>query len=176
VVVLDLNMPGVTGVQVLRMLVPAFPATRFLVLTMHTDLPNVREAFAAGAHGLVGKDASPAELIDAVWEVARGGRVGEVAAAEQVPPTRAGSGALTARQLEIVQRVAVGMPGKQIASELGISPKTVEFHRGCIARQLGLKSTAALTRYALDRGLVPADALSNPAAPVPASTTDGEPR
>lgn len=160
-VLCDLTMPGVTGLDALRLLVPRYPGTRFVMLTMHTDLLYVREAFAAGARGYMFKGSSPDELLAAVWTVVRGGRVISPglgldvdALGEPGPATRGGSGVLTERQREVVRRVAQGMGGKQIASELGISIKTVEFHRACIARQLGLKSTAALTRYAIDHGLV----------------------
>lgn len=162
-VLCDLTMPGVTGLDALRVLVPRYPGTHFAVLTMHNDLLYVREAFAAGARGYVVKGSSPEELLTAVWTVVRGGRVispvlglDAEALGEPGPATRGGSGVLTERQREVVRRVAQGMAGKQIASELGISIKTVEFHRACIARQLGLKSTAALTRYAIDHGLVAA--------------------
>lgn len=160
-VLLDLTMPGVSGLEALRVLAPRYPDTRFAVLTMHTDLAYVREAFAAGARGYLAKGMSPEGLIAAVWTLIRGGRVigpelriDVESLTDSGPPTRGGSGVLTERQREVVRRVASGMPGKQIASELGISIKTVEFHRACIARQLGLKSTAALTRYAIDHGLV----------------------
>jgi DNA-binding NarL/FixJ family response regulator len=163
VILLDLTMPVLSGLEVLRLLVPKLPGTRFLVLTMHTDRGYVREAFAAGAHGYVVKGASPEELVAAVWTVVRGGRVvspqlgadADALIHEPGPATRDGSGVLTARQREVLRRVAAGMPGKAIAAELGISLKTVEFHKTCISRQLGLKSTAALTRYAIAHGLAP---------------------
>lgn len=161
-VLFDLMMPGMPGLAALRLLAPRYPAIRFIAVTMHTDLGYVREAFMLGAHGYVFKGASPAALIAAVWTVVRGGRYvspelgidAEALHGDPGPATRDGSGLLTARQREVVRRVAAGLPGKQIASELGISLKTVEFHRASIARQLGLKSTAALTRYALAHGLV----------------------
>ena len=168
-VLFDLTMPGISGLAALRLLAPRYPAIRFIAVTMHTDLHYVREAFMLGAHGYVFKGASPGALITAVWTVMRGGRYvspelsidAEALQGDPGPATRDGSGVLTARQREVVVRVAAGMPGKQIASELGISLKTVEFHRASIARQLGLKSTAALTRYALAHGLV-ADGAMHP--------------
>ena len=163
VVILDLTMPVLSGLEVLRALVPTSPNTRFLVLTMHTDRAYGREAFAAGAHGYLMKGASPEELSDAVWAVLRGERVigaqlGVTAAAlvaDAGLPTRDGSGALTERQREVLQRVAAGLACKRIAAELGISLKTVEFHKASISRQLGLKTTAQLTRWALTHGFAP---------------------
>lgn len=163
VILLDLTMPVLSGLETLRVLAPRLPGTRFVVLTMHTDRGYVREAFAAGAHGYLVKGSSPEELVAALWTVVRGGRVVshqlgvdvEMLVGEPGPPTRDGSGALTARQREVLQRVAAGVPGKRIAAELGISLKTVEFHKTCISRQLGLKSTAALTRYAIAHGFAP---------------------
>jgi DNA-binding NarL/FixJ family response regulator len=173
VVILDLTMPVLSGLEVLRALVPTSPNTRFIVLTMHTDRGYVREAFAAGAHGYLMKGASPEELSDAVWAVLRGERVigaqlGVTAAslvADAGSPTRGGSGALTERQREVLQRVAAGLPCKRIAAELAISVKTVEFHKASISRQLGLKSTAALTRWAIAHGLVAPLAGDPPRAP-----------
>lgn len=170
VVVLDLSMPGLTGLDLLRLLRRCAPSTRFLVLTMHADLQYARQAFAAGAHGYMLKSAAPAELVAAVWAVVHGGRVvspgleidAETLAGRAGAVMRAGSGALTARQRRVLREIACGTPCKRIADALGISPKTVEFHRTCIARQLGLRSTAALTRYALDHGMLGPDAATDP--------------
>lgn len=162
-VLLDVNMPVLGGIQALRQLRTRLPRGRFMVLSMYRDIGHVREAFAAGAHAYVIKDASPAELLAGVRAVAGGAvyvspQLGLDAAALQgargMPATREGSGALTSRQLEVLRRVAAGASGKQIADELGISLKTVEFHKASISRQLGLRTTAALTRYAVERGLV----------------------
>lgn len=162
-VLLDLTMPVLSGFDVLRVLVPLLPNTRFVVLTMHTDRGYVRQAFAAGAHGYMVKGASPEELTDALHAVLRGERVVsadlgvslESLDAPEGPPTRQGSGVLTGRQGEVLRRVAAGLPCKRIAAELGISLKTVEFHKASISRQLGLKTTAQLTRWALTHGFAP---------------------
>lgn len=161
-VVVDLTMPVCNGIEALQVLVQRLPATRFLVLTMHTDRAYVREAFAAGAHGYVVKGASPQELSEAIRAVLRGERVlspslGEVPdlVGKPRPATHGGSGKLTGRQSEVVRRVAAGQHCKQIAAEMGISTKTVEFHKASIAHQLGIHSTAELTRWAITNGLAP---------------------
>ena len=168
-VLLDLTMPVISGLDALRTLAPLLPNTRFVVLTMHTDRGYVRQAFAAGAHGYMVKGASPEELIDALGTVLRGERVVgadlgvalESLGAAEGPPTREGSGVLTDRQGEVLRRVAAGLPCKRIAAELGISLKTVEFHKASISRQLGLKTTAQLTRWAISHGFAPPRAESS---------------
>jgi len=171
-VVLDLTMPHITGIEALRVLTPQLPATRFLVLTMHTDRGYLLAAFAAGAHGYVVKDASPEELCAAIRAVLRGERVispglGETAQTLGTPrpATRVGSGELTPRQREMVRRITAGQQCKQIAAELGISAKTVEFHKASIARQLGIHSTAELTRWAITHGLAQPSTTSRRPAP-----------
>lgn len=179
VVILDLTMPVLSGFEVLRALAPGSPNTRFLVLTMHTDRGYVREAFAAGAHGYLIKGARPEELSEAVWALLRGERFisAELGVsldwlvADAGSPTRDGSGALTDRQREVLRRVAAGLSCKQIAAELGISVKTIEFHKASISRQLGLKSTAALTRWAIAHGLVAP--LSFESTPMSGASLDG---
>lgn len=165
VVFLDLTMPGLSGLAVVRMLAPRCTPTRFIALTMHTAVHCVRDAFSAGFHGYLSKGASQEELVEAVWTVLRGEPyvsseldiTADAVREGPGPAMREGSGMLTARQCEVVRLVAAGMSAKQIASNLGITTKTVEFHRGSIARQLGLKSTAAIIRYALAHGLVTTD-------------------
>ena len=159
-VVLEHALPGTDGLTVVRTLRTRLPNTRCVFVTRHADLHHVRDAFAAGARGYVLKDATPQELIAALLRVNHGDtyispRLGPEP--NWAPPsavTREGSGELTARQMEVLRLVAEGCTGKQIASELNISLKTVESHKACISRQLGLRSTAALTRYAVEHGLL----------------------
>ena len=159
-VVLEHALPGTDGLTVVRTLRAQLPNTRCVFVTRHADLHHVRDAFAAGARGYVLKDATPQELVAALWRVSRGEthvspRLGlEPNWAPPSAVTREGSGELTARQVEVLRLVAEGCTGKQIASELNISLKTVESHKACISRQLGLRSTAALTRYAVEHGLL----------------------
>ena len=157
-VLLELSLPQVDGLDVVRVLKARAPELRCLFVTQHAALHHVRAAFAAGASGYVLKEATPAELREAVWRISRGDvYVSPKLRVDEASPgsvTRQGSGALTLRQREVLRRVAEGRTGKQIASELGISLKTVESHKACISRQLGLRSTAALTRHAIELGLV----------------------
>ena len=160
IVVLEHALPGTDGLTVVRTLKSKLPNIRCVFVTRHADLHHVRDAFAAGARGYVLKDATPQELIAALLRVNHGDtyispRLGlEPNWAPPSAVTREGSGELTARQVEVLRLVAEGCTGKQIASELNISLKTVESHKACISRQLGLRSTAALTRYAVEHGLL----------------------
>lgn len=160
IVVLEHALPGTDGLTVVRMLKTRLPNTRCVFVTRHADLHHVRDAFAAGARGYVLKDATPEELVAAMLRISRGEtyispRLGlEPGWAPPSAVTREGSGELTARQMEVLRLVADGFTGKQIASTLNISLKTVESHKACISRQLGLRSTAALTRYAVEHGLL----------------------
>lgn len=161
VVVLELDLPGLAGLEVLRILRTRQPEIRCLIVTQYIDRPRALAALASGAKGYVLKDAEPAELLRAVATVA-GGEVYisprlEIRPDELRPrPTAAASGQLTSRQREVLSRIAAGMAAKEIASDLGISLKTVEFHKACISRHLGVRTTAAMTRYAVGHGLAPA--------------------
>lgn len=159
---LEFDLPVLGGLEVVRALQVRAPRVRCMFVTQHTDRRWAHAAHAAGARGCVSKDASPTELLEAVGTVVSGGTL--VGARPSVPSgirrtrpptTLAGSGELTVRQREVLTRVATGMASKQIASDLGISLKTVEFHKACISRQLGLRTTAAMTRYAVVHGLAP---------------------
>ena len=159
-VALEHTLPGTDGLTVVRTLRTKLPNTRCVFVTRHADLHHVRDAFAAGARGYVLKEATPQDLVAALLRVSHGDtyispRLGlEPNWAPPSAVTREGSGELTARQVEVLRLVAEGCTGKQIASELNISLKTVESHKACISRQLGLRSTAALTRYAVEHGLL----------------------
>ncbi len=159
-VLLELTLAGADSLELVRTLQVELPETRCVLVTRHADLHHVRAAFAAGARGYVLKDATPTELVEALGKVMAGETyVSPKLGLESgsVPPqaiTQEGSGSLTARQIEVLRHVAEGHTGKQIASALGISLKTVESHKACISRQLGLRSTAALTRYAVEKGLL----------------------
>jgi DNA-binding NarL/FixJ family response regulator len=167
-VLLELGLPGTDSLEVVRTLRSREPAVHCVFVTRHADLNHVRAAFAAGARGYVLKDATPQELVAALQRVHAGGThvsPGLGLDPSSPPPqaiTHEGSGGLTPRQIEVLRRVAEGCTGKQIASELGISLKTVESHKACISRQLGLRSTAALTRYAVEHGLVRSNSAPTP--------------
>ena len=178
-VLLEHGLAGMDGLAVARALRVRLPTARCVFVTRHADLHTLRDAFAAGARGYILKDATPQELVDALLRVHGGEtytspRLGlEPGWTPPAAVTREGSGELTARQMEVLRLVAEGCTGKQIASELGISLKTVESHKACISRQLGLRSTAALTRYAVQHGLLRARAEKPGQAPAMARPVAG---
>ena len=171
VVVLDVSMPGPSGLSVLPALRRDVPTARVLVLSMYDDAEYVDEGVRAGAHGYVLKDTATTELRAAVAAILAGeryfgsGLVGRSAsprpgASSELASGEAASGEaaepaphLTAREQQVLVRVAAGRTSKQIAAELGVSPRTVETHRESVARKLGISSVAGLTRYVIEHGL-----------------------
>lgn len=156
-VILDVVLPDMHGLDVLRELRRKVPETRVLVVTAHERAHLVAEALELGAHGVVSKGAPLSELREALARVVDGrsyfcsvtsGLVREHATR---PAARA---ALSARQRQILKLVASGMRTKEIAVELGLSPKTVSNHRMQIMTKLGLHDVASLTRYAFDLSLI----------------------
>lgn len=178
VLLLELSLPRLDGLAVVRALRCAAPEVRCVFVTGHSDLGHVRAAFAAGAVGYVAKDAAPEELYEAVARAGRGETYvtpGFGLDSAEVPPrqlTEQRSGGLTPRQSEVLRQVALGRTGKQIAAMLGITLKTVESHRSCIARQLGLRSPAGFTRHAVQHGLI---ALADSSTPMGAAAPPGCP-
>jgi DNA-binding NarL/FixJ family response regulator len=170
VVLLDITMPGGSGLDAVRLLLAASPGSRILLLSVHDRAEYVVRGVRSGAHGYLRKDTSPAELRAAVRAVHGGGeyfspvvagRLGaalrgdEPEAAAVAGPARDRSVAvLTARERGVLAGVARGLLNKQLAAELGISVRTVEAHRENITRKLGVRSTAVLTRLAIEAGLV----------------------
>ncbi|MGO1069345.1 response regulator [Lysobacter sp. CA199] len=162
VVVTDLSMPRLSGLEVIRRLFESQPEARVLVLTMHQEDEYVLQAVRAGATGYMVKDSPAAELIAAVRSVHAGkGYFGPQAAralAEQLrhPERDLGDpyGRLTAREREVFHLIAEGLTTKEIARQLAISVKTAENHRGRVLEKLGVRNTAELVRYALRKGLV----------------------
>ena len=162
VILLDLSMPLLNGIDAARQLRRVVPDCKVVFLSMHGDPTYVTEAFRAGASGYVLKRANAAELIQAIRTALRGhlyvspllakGVLDPLLHQDKSPLTE--QAALTLRQREVLQLVAEGRTFKEIASILCVSVKTVEFHRTRIAKQLGLHTTADLTKYAVSHGLV----------------------
>ena len=153
-VLLDISMPQLNGLEAARQVVRVSPQTRLIFVTIHSDAAYVQAAFAAGAHGYVVKSEAASGLIAAMHEVLAGRRhvskgleLGDDAVSSAPEP-------LSARQREILQLVAEGQTARAIGGLLGISHKTVEFHKAAIMRVLGMHTTAELTRYALERGII----------------------
>jgi DNA-binding NarL/FixJ family response regulator len=164
VAVLDISMPGLTGIQAAAELRRASPETRVLILSMHDNTEYVLESLRAGVHGYLLKDGAAAELGDAIRAVCRGEsffsppvayRLGAVVRGEVGGGAAEVLAQLTARERQVLVGVARGQTNKQMAQELGISHRTVESHRESLMRKLGVYTVAGLTRIALEERLLP---------------------
>jgi DNA-binding NarL/FixJ family response regulator len=162
VVVLDISMPGESGLQVATRLRDGSPERRILILSMHDNAEYVLESVRAGADGYLLKDAAATDLRSAIRSVCRGesyfsppvaSRLREALRAEQEAKA-GGLEQLTAREREVLQGVARGRTNKEMAAELGISHRTVETHRESLMRKLQIRTVAELTRYALEVGII----------------------
>jgi two-component system response regulator NreC len=164
VVLLDVVMPGESGIEALPKLLEESPATNVLVLSMQDDPSYVREAFAAGASGYVLKEAVDEEVVSAVREIASGGRYvhpalgARMIAAEAEERAAAEADPLSDREREILRLLALGHTNQEIARQLYISVRTAESHRAHIMQKLRLSTRAELVRYALSHGLLADDA------------------
>ncbi len=165
VLVTDIAMPGLTGLELAEHVARDFPQTRVLVLSMHQEKAYATRALAAGAAGYLLKDAGADECEVAVRAVARGESYlspavsGHVVAeyARLAQAEAAASDPLTARQREVLRLIAEGLPTKAIARRLGLSVKTAEAHRAQVMERLGIHDVAGLVRYAIRTGLIKAD-------------------
>jgi two-component system response regulator NreC len=160
VVLLDVAMPGESGIEVLPRLLQESPATRVLVLSMQDDPSYVRQAFAAGANGYVLKEAADEEVVAAVREIASGGSYvhpalgARMVTAEAQARAAAAADPLSDREREVLRLLALGHTNQEIAKMLYISVRTAETHRAHIMQKLGLSTRAELVRYALSHGLL----------------------
>jgi len=164
VILLDVVMPGESGIEVLPRLLEESPETKVLVLSMQDDPSYVREAFAAGAQGYVLKEAADEEVVSAVREIAKGGRYvhptlgARMVAAEAEERAAAEADPLSEREREVLRLLALGHTNQEIAGKLYISVRTAESHRAHIMQKLRLATRAELVRYALSHGLLVEDA------------------
>jgi two-component system, NarL family, response regulator NreC len=160
VVLMDVVMPGQTGIEGLPLVLKEAPDAKVLVLSMQDDPRYVREAFAAGASGYVLKEAADAEVVGAVREVAGGGRYvhpalgARLVAAEAEAKAREESDPLSEREHEVMRLLALGHTNQEIAKMLYISVRTAETHRAHIMQKLRLASRAELVRHAIEQGLL----------------------
>lgn len=164
VAVLDISMPGESGLSVAARLRREQPETRVLILSMHDNPEYVLEAVRSGAHGYLLKDSAGVELRAAVHAVHGGdsffsppiaAKLSAAVRGELDREQRRGAlEALTAREREVLRGIARGLTNKEIAAELGISHRTVETHRESLMRKLRIRTVAELTRFALETGLV----------------------
>jgi two-component system, NarL family, response regulator NreC len=160
VILLDVMMPGKTGIEGMPAILQAVPDARVLVLSMQDDPRYVREAFDAGASGYVLKEAADTEVVSAVRAVAGGERYvhpslgAKLFAAEAEERRRAEQDPLSDREREVLRLLSLGHTNQEIAKMLFISVRTAETHRAHIMQKLHLSSRAELVRYAISSGLL----------------------
>lgn len=161
--ILDISLPGMSGIDIARHLSKNLPAVRIIVLSMHAENSYIVAALQAGARGYLVKDTAFEELYIAIQEVMQGKRYLSQEIATTVLDdllTQAPAPilpVLSPREREILQMIAQGIPSKEIGNRLCISERTVEAHRGRIMDKLDLHSIAALTRYAIKEGIISLD-------------------
>jgi DNA-binding NarL/FixJ family response regulator len=165
VLIVDVLMPGLSGLEVTRQVSQRTAQTRVIVLSMYANEAYVLETLRNGASGYVLKDSSITDLVQAVRDVVTGRRYLSAPLSERAieayvekAHTRTPSPYenLTSREREVLHLAAEGYTSAQIAKRLYLSPRTVETHRANLMRKLGLRSQADLTRYAIERGILPA--------------------
>ncbi|MEL6522894.1 MAG: response regulator transcription factor [Pseudomonadota bacterium] len=155
VILMDLNMPEVNGLSATEIILERAPDTKILILSMHDSAEYISTALSHGARGYVLKDVPTDAIKKAIDKVMAGERYlctgAEASLAPDSSPERE---ALTSREQTILLQLARGLSNKEVANALGISVRTVETHRKNIKRKLGISSTAGLTRYALEHGVL----------------------
>ena len=166
ILILDLVMPGLGGLEVTRRVSQNCPGTNIIILSIHANEAYVLEAMRSGASAYVLKDASPGDLVDAVRKVAAGGRylspplsdravAAYVAKTAGAPPGPLSS--LTTRERTVLRLAAEGQSSAEIAAQLGISPRTAESHRAHLMRKAGLHNQTELLRFAMRHGILPSE-------------------
>ena len=169
----DLSLPDMSGIQLTRKILEKLPQIKIIIVTMHSKVDYMAEAFQAGATGFVVKESAAEGLLKGIETVLRGDYFLDSAVSTQVVETLkklpgketkindAVYGTLTAREQEILRLLAEGLSSKEIAQKLFISPKTVENHRANIMNKLDLHSSIELVRYAAKLGLIDVDLWTN---------------
>jgi DNA-binding NarL/FixJ family response regulator len=165
VVLMDIAMPRLNGLEATRQVLKAVPATKVLMLSAHSDDAYINDATDAGARGFLLKQTSSHMVCEAIREVQKGNTFFSPTVARRLhqlegkSPTRAGrpkprNARLSSREMEVLQLIAEGKANKQVAAELAISIKTVEKHREKVMSKLDIHDTAGLTRYAIGAGII----------------------
>jgi DNA-binding NarL/FixJ family response regulator len=163
VLIVDLMMPGINGLEVVRQVSRQYPQTRVIILSMHSDEAYVLEALRSGAAAYVLKESRAGDIIQAVREVVAGRRyltppLSERAIESYIRQSNETSldsyETLTSREREVLQLVAQSYSATEIAARLSISPRTADTHRTNLMRKLGLHSQTDLIRYAIKRGII----------------------
>ena len=159
VVVMDIALPGGSGLEAMRRMLLHEPKLRVLIFSMHGETIFVSRALQGGARGYITKASAPEVLVTAVYAIAQGERylsedvAAQAPSADRLPAT--GVEALTAREFEVLHRLARGESVKDIGEKLGLSEKTVANHQSVIREKLGVKNGAQLARLAAELGLAP---------------------
>jgi DNA-binding NarL/FixJ family response regulator len=149
--VLDMSMPGLAGIDLLKRLKLERPALKLLVLSMHGEAQYAARALKAGASGYLNKDSAAEQLVGAIRKIAAGGvHISEAAAASLISSRQD----LSNREFEVLRLLASGLGPTEVAEKLHLSVKTVSTHKTNIQQKLGVSSTAELVRYALEHKLV----------------------
>jgi DNA-binding NarL/FixJ family response regulator len=153
---IDVSMPDMTGLEAAEKLLEMVPSCKVIFVSMHSKPDFVREAFGAGAMGYVLKRAAASELLDAMQEVLKGNAYisRQIASGVLAAFLHPRSAALTDRQRQVLRLVSEGRSAKEIAKSLTISVKTAQFHKTTIMQKLGIHTTAELTKYAIDHGII----------------------
>ena len=156
IILLDVEMPGMDGLESMQQIKKLRHSCKVIVLTMHSETSYIKRMVQSGAAGYVLKDAGKTELIKAIQAIQNGETYfsPEVSEAVMKKLTAKEKPALTKREIEIVKLIADQMTTAEIADKLSLSPHTIEAHRKNIFLKLGLKNSAGLVRYAIEKGLV----------------------
>ena len=166
VLVVDLMMPNLNGLEVIRVMQRRLPETRMIVLSMQRADPYVVEAFQAGAMGYILKDSAPGEVIHAIHEALRGTKYLSPKLSEKLMETAAETlrdasadpyESLTERERQVFQLAAEGKTASEIATKLCISPRTAELHRSRVMDKLSVRNQTELVRFAVRRGVLAVD-------------------
>lgn len=168
-ITVDMSLPDMTGIQLIREITSVLPDTKMMIVSMHSKIDYIAEAFQAGATGYVVKESATDRLLQALKAVLKGDYFLDSAISHKVIeklmdfPVKearikdADYGTLTPREQEVMRLIAEGFSSREIAKKLFISPKTAENHRANIMNKLGLHSTLDLIRYAAKLGLIDID-------------------
>src|SRR5258706_1825474 len=173
VVVMDLAMPLLNGAEATRQIVKAVPSAKVVVLSSYGDDEHIQQAISAGAAAYLLKQTVAADLVKAIREVKKGNAYFSPAIAKRLreqtckteengEATRSNGVELTSREAEVLQLIAEGFANKQIASELGLSVKTVEKHRQQVMNKLNINDIAGLVRHAVAKGIIEMSAAGVP--------------